>query len=164
MDRMPQTSPSVPQKRPSAVVGDAPRSRVVIMDYDRAKHLDLLQSVISRMASNSFALKGWSVTVTAALLGLAAKDSSPGFAIIAFYPALAFWGLDAYYLRQERRFRALYDAVRKDVVVEPFAMDPKGFDAQVASGLCTLLAGVVAGLHLPIIAAIIPVLLYTLLK
>jgi len=132
-------------------------------EYDRKKHLELLQLVISRMASNSFALKGWSVTVTAALLGLAAKDSNPGFAIIAFYPALAFWGLDAYYLRQERRFRALYDAVRTDAAVQPFAMDPAGFDAAVESWCCTLAAGVVAGLHIPILAAIIGVLLYTFL-
>ena len=130
-------------------------------ESDRTKHLELLQPVISRMASNSFALKGWSVTVTAALLGLAAKDSNPGFAIIAFYPALAFWGLDAYYLRQERRFRALYDAVRTNAGVEPFAMDPAGFDAKLDTWFCTLTAGVVAGLHLPILSAIIGVLLYT---
>ena len=134
------------------------------MEYDRTKHLELLQAVISRMASNSFALKGWSVTVTAALLGLATKDSNPRFAIIALYPALAFWGLDAYYLRQERRFRALYDAVRSDSDVQPFAMDPAGFDAAVDSWCSTLTAGVVAGLHIPILSAIIGVLLYTLLS
>ena len=134
------------------------------MEYDRTKHLELLQPVISRMASNSFAVKGWSVTVTAALLGLAAKDSNPGFAIIALYPALAFWGLDAYYLRQERRFRALWDAVRSDSDVQPFAMDPAGFDAAVDSWCSTLTAGVVAGLHIPILSAIIGVLLYTLLS
>jgi len=130
---------------------------------DRTTHLELLQHVISRMASNSFALKGWSVTVTAALLGLAAKDSNPRFAIIALYPALAFWGLDAYYLRQERRFRALYDAVRTNTSVEPFAMDPDGFDSKVETWGCTLTAGVVAGLHIPILAAIVGVLLYTFL-
>jgi len=134
-----------------------------LLQQDRSKHLELLQAVISRMASNSFALKGWSVTVTAALLGLAAKDANPGFAIIAFYPALAFWGLDAYYLRQERRFRALYDAVRSKGSVEPFAMDPQGFDGEVDPWGRTLWAGVIAGLHIPVVSAVVGVLLYTLI-
>lgn len=134
------------------------------MDCDRAKHLELLQPVITRMASNSFALKGWSVTITAALLGLAAKDANSGYAIVAFYPAIAFWCLDAYYLRQERRFRALYDAVRKDEKVDAFSMDPHTWDAKVGSWWSTLWAGVVAGLHGPVLAAIIGVLVYTVIK
>ena len=97
------------------------------MQYDRVKHLELRQSAIARLAANSFALKGWSVTVTAALLGLAAKDSNARFAVVAFYAALTFWGLDAYYLRQERRFRALYEAVRLDKDVTPYAMSPASF-------------------------------------
>jgi len=132
------------------------------VDYDRLQHLGLLQPVVSRLAANSFAFKGWSVTVTAALLGLAAKDSNAGFAIVAFYPALAFWGLDAYYLRQERRFRALYDAVRLDMKVTPYAMDPTGFDDSVDSWWWTLWSGVIAGLHVPILSAILVVLVYAL--
>lgn len=132
------------------------------MDYDRLKHLELLQPVISRMALNSFALKGWSVTVTAGLLGLAARGANSGFAVVALYPALAFWSLDAYYLRQERRFRALYDAVRSNAQVEPFSMDPRGFDTTVDTWFRTLRTGVVAGLHVPVFTAIIAVLVYTL--
>lgn len=131
---------------------------------DRVKHLEMIQAVISRMAGNAFALKGWSVTVTAALLGVAAKGSNPGFAIVALYAALAFWGLDAYYLRQERRFRALYDAVRIDTTVKAFTMDPRDFDGAVESWFRTLGSGVVAGLHVPILAAVIGVLLYTFLS
>lgn len=33
--------------------------------------------------------------------------------MIAYLPALMFWALDGYFLSQERRFRALYDQVRK---------------------------------------------------
>ena len=42
-----------------------------------------------------------------ALLALSNKDADKGFAIYALYPAVAFWILDAYYLMQERLFRAL---------------------------------------------------------
>lgn len=71
------------------------------------KRLELLQNIISRMAQNSFTIKGWAVTVVAALLALSNKDSDRLFAAYALYPAVAFWGLDAYYLMQERLFRKL---------------------------------------------------------
>ena len=37
---------------------------------DREKHLELIQGVINRMASNSFQLKGWSVVLVSALFAL----------------------------------------------------------------------------------------------
>jgi hypothetical protein len=81
------------------------------MDDPRIKQLDWLQAIIARMASNSFLLKGWAVTITAALLALSAKDSDRTFAVLAIYPALVFWGLDAYYLQLERSFRAKFEAI-----------------------------------------------------
>lgn len=75
---------------------------------DRTEHLKLIQSVVDRLARNSFALKGWTVTVAAALLGFAAKDSERSFALLAMYVVVAFGLLDAYYLALERRYRALY--------------------------------------------------------
>jgi hypothetical protein len=64
------------------------------------------------MASNSFLLKGWSVTLVAALFALAAKDSNKKYIVVAYFPVLVFWILDAYFLSQERYFRDLYDAIR----------------------------------------------------
>jgi hypothetical protein len=77
----------------------------------KLKHLEMIQAVITRMGSNSFSVKGWSVTLVAALFALAASQNKPDFVLIAFLPAIVFWGLDAYYLRQERLFRALYNDV-----------------------------------------------------
>ena len=34
----------------------------------KLKHLELVQSVINRMASNSFMLKGWAVTLVAGIV------------------------------------------------------------------------------------------------
>jgi len=65
------------------------------------------------MASNLFYLKGWAITLIAALFALAAKETERAYFLLAYLPALMFWGLDAYFLSQERRFRALYDRVRK---------------------------------------------------
>jgi len=80
-------------------------------DYSLLEHLKLVQGVISRMGQNSFALKGWSVTLVAALMALAVNTHRRAYALLALFPGAIFWGLDAYYLWQERRFRGVYDEV-----------------------------------------------------
>ncbi len=75
------------------------------MNKDLTVHLEFIQNNIGRMAGNSFVLKGWTVTLTAGLLALTAKDYNPVFALVALFPGLVFWGLDAFYLEQERLFR-----------------------------------------------------------
>lgn len=78
------------------------------IDAGRLKHLEMLQQVIARMANNSFLVKGWSITLISALLAFATKDKMAAMAWIAFLPLIAFWLLDAFFLHQERLFRALY--------------------------------------------------------
>lgn len=79
---------------------------------NKLKHLEFIQNAITRMASNSFLLKGWNLTILAALIGLN-KDGLDGKIIfIGFILTFVFWVLDAYYLSQERIFRARYDEVR----------------------------------------------------
>ena len=78
----------------------------------KLKHLELVQGIINRMAGNSFALKGWAVTLVAGIFVLANKDTDKMYFLIAYVPILVFWGLDAYYLLQERLFRSLYNKVR----------------------------------------------------
>jgi hypothetical protein len=81
---------------------------------DRRKHFEIIQAVIARMAGNSFLIRGWSVTLLAALFALAAQGANRSFAVIAYFPCVMFWCLDTYYLRQERLFRGLYDAAVAD--------------------------------------------------
>ena len=76
-------------------------------------HLQMIQAVITRMAGNSFLVKGWNVTLVAVLFVLAAADANRFFVYVAYLPAVMFWALDAYFLRQERLFRKLYDQVRE---------------------------------------------------
>jgi len=76
-------------------------------------HLNMIQGVVNRLSQDSFLLKGWSVILVSALFALSANDSQPTFVILSFFPALVFWGLDGYFLHQERLFRKLYDHVRK---------------------------------------------------
>lgn len=85
---------------------------------------------ISRMAGNSFFIKGWAVTIVSALFALAAKDANKLYIIISYLPVISFWIIDGYYLAQERRFRSLYDNVRlKDDADIDYSMDTSKFDA-----------------------------------
>jgi hypothetical protein len=100
-----------------------------VRDYsDKHKHLEFLQIAINRMAGNLFLLKGWTVTLIAALFALAAKDANAVYAALAYFPLLVFWTLDGYFLSQERCFRSLYDHVRKlDEAQIDFSMDTRAF-------------------------------------
>jgi len=79
---------------------------------NKLKHLDFLQLVITRMNINSFLLKGWTVTLVAALFAFAAKDSNIQYVIITYISTPLFWILDGYYLSLERQYRDLYNIVR----------------------------------------------------
>jgi hypothetical protein len=81
-------------------------SRQLVPNVERLK---LIQAIIERMARNSFALKGWAVTLTGALLSLTATRHDTTIALIAIYVLVAMATLDAYYLATERAYRTLYD-------------------------------------------------------
>ncbi len=92
------------------------------------KHLDYIQQTITRMATVSFQIKAWNIGLVTAVFAFAARDRESAYLWAALLPALMLWFLDSYYLRQERLFRELYDAVRKpDVQVEPFSMDTRPY-------------------------------------
>ncbi len=71
--------------------------------------LKLIQAIIDRMARNSFALKGWAVTLTGALLSLAVSRQDDAIIAITIYVIAAMAILDAYYLALERAYRHLYN-------------------------------------------------------
>ena len=98
---------------------------------NKVAHLEMIQRVITRMASNSFLIKRWSVTLVAALFALTAVNMNVLFTCLAFFPIFMFWALDAYFLRQEKLFRKLYDHVRLSDRVD-FSMDTRPFEEQVA--------------------------------
>ena len=90
----------------------------------KLKHLEMIQGVINRIASDSFRIKGWTVVLVAALIAVLTREGRIDFSYVAFLPVLLFWGLDGYFLWQERRFRALYDFVRvKDESEIDYSMD-----------------------------------------
>lgn len=91
---------------------------------NKIKYLEMIQSVINKMAGNSFMLKGWAVTLVAGIFALSSKEASNLFFFITYIPIITFWGLDAYYLQQERLYRSLYNTIKeKDVSTVDFSME-----------------------------------------
>ncbi len=96
----------------------------------KLKHLEFIQSVISRMATNSFLFKGWAITIAAGLSAFAAADTKAGALSIALVSTFIFWALDGYYLWLERCFIALYGNVAtKDESSIDFSMTIDKTDA-----------------------------------
>jgi len=91
---------------------------------DKRLHLQFIQNAITRMAWNSFMLKGWTVLLVSALFALASEGTADGYIHIALFPAIVFWALDGSFLAAERRFRKLNDHIRKqDASATDFSMD-----------------------------------------
>ncbi len=128
------------------------------MNEDHRKHLDFIQQVITRSNGNSFQLKGWTVTIVAALSALSAGDAKPQFAWIAGGAVVIFWLLDAYYLRLERLYRGLYDHLRvmTDAQIDdlklPYCMQPQSFGVHPEHLLKTAFRPTVLIFHLPLFA------------
>lgn len=141
------------------------------MNEDVRKHLELTQAIIGRMAANSFLLKGWTITLSAALFALSASETRWEFALLALFPTLSFWGMDAYYLRQERLYRALYNDIRRGgsdlqiaKSVEPYSLETSQYLQNVDSWRRTLFAGTIVSIHLAVLGAVLLVCLFLVLQ
>lgn len=108
---------------------------------NKRKHLEFIQLVITRMNVNSFLLKGWSVTLVAALFAFAAKDFDIRYVVITYISTPIFWLLDAYYLSLERQYRGLYNIVKgKNEDCIDFDMNAKPFDNGNATWMCSIIS------------------------
>ncbi len=108
---------------------------------NRVKHLEMIQAVVSRLGGNGFLIKGWAVTLSGAFIGLAVNGSDGAFARIGAGIVVVLWGLDAYFLRAERRFRRLGSRVQDfDPKVKPFFMGATScvFFSEIAEGKWSL--------------------------
>jgi hypothetical protein len=78
------------------------------------KEIDLVQSIITRMAHNSFLVKGWSLAILSFSVAFSAHIGMNKLAMLLILPVLALWWLDSYYLKLERAYRRHYaDILRK---------------------------------------------------
>lgn len=85
---------------------------------NKIAHLGFIETTIERMANNSASIKGWSMGIVAALLGIgiiSGENINP-YRLILFLCAclitIVMWWLDAFYLYQEKLYRDLYSIIR----------------------------------------------------
>ena len=87
---------------------------------DKTDHLNMIESVITRMANNSLQIKCWCLAIVSASIVL----SRSSIIIACVLPVSLFCYLDMKYLSLEKSYRVLYDEVRvKDESEIDFSMD-----------------------------------------
>lgn len=107
------------------------------MEQDKTKHLEFIQNIISRMNTNSFQIKGWMITIVAALLALYASSLNVAYIFVGIVPTILFWLLDSYYLQQERKFIGIYNDLLKDEnTILPFKMPIQNYNTGEYSFCC----------------------------
>lgn len=83
---------------------------------NKIAHLQMIQGVIDRMGGNLFYLRGWSITLLAGLFAISTSELlkvAEWAPLLFFILLILFWVYDAYFLSLERKFRGLYDKVKK---------------------------------------------------
>ncbi len=101
-------------------------------ETERLKHLDFIQALITRMSHSSVQAKSWLLPVVVAAYGYALTQRSGSVALLGIAAVFLFGYMDASYLRQERAYRRLYNAVVEGKKQIPlFSLDPHDADKSV---------------------------------
>lgn len=126
------------------------------MDNHKIKHLEFIQNVITRMNSNSFLIKGWSITLVSALFALAAKDANENYVLVAYLVIPVSWVIDGFFISTERKFRDLYnDVAAKQEINIDFSMDITPYKGGQNSWICGILSKTLIPFYLITIATIL---------
>ena len=110
------------------------------------KEIDLIQNCISRMAQNSFLIKGWAITLIVITWAILGKESLSSFVLlILLIPIIGFWCLDAYFLWIERKYRKMYAWVLDNRLnlkspEKLYDLDPNRFTEKAGSWLNAVLS------------------------
>ncbi len=120
-------------------------------DPDKIEHMRMIQAVIARLAGNCFLIKAWGVTLATGVLAFAASAKVWVSAALGILPLLVLWGLDGYYLWQEKLFRRLFDAVRADThSIPPFSLNTEPVLMQTESWVKTTFSKTIIAVYLPL--------------
>lgn len=132
------------------------------MTNEQMKHLEFIQNIITRMNSNSFQIKGLTITIVSALLAVYASTKNKDFILISLFPVLIFWFLDAYYLGQERKFRGLYNDLigESKHQLKPFQMRPDLFKGGQFSFWSVFISKTIVALYLSVIILLVVTYFY----
>ena len=134
------------------------------MSDEKLKHLDFIQNVITRMNTNSFQIKSWTIAIVSALLAIYASTKNNYFILAAIFPTLIFWFLDTYYLMQERKFHGLYNDVigvtKNPKQIKLFEMRPDLYVGEKYSYRNVFFSTTILNLYLSIILILVGLFVY----
>ena len=90
----------------------------------KISYLQMIQSTIDRMSTTSAIFKGFCATIITGISAVSFTDINKWILLLAIIPVLCFFVIDVYYLRLEKRFRALYNSVKNDKHEVDFDLTP----------------------------------------
>ena len=125
----------------------------------RIEHLKMIQAVVERMGRNSFAIKAGTLTVVVGLLAVAFGINHWTIAAIGVIPVAILRGLDAFFIRQERLFRRLYDTIRLGLAPEIgsanyFSMDTNQVQPEVIGITRTMFTRTLPVFYIPLLGVL----------
>ena len=94
------------------------------MEENRITYLQMIQSSIDRMSTSSAIFKGFAATVFIGLAAISFTEVSSLILWLSLIPVLCFAIMDVFYLQLERRYRYLYEQVRKGKTDVTFELAP----------------------------------------
>lgn len=100
-----------------------------MFDEKTIQYLQMIQSVIERMSTTSAIFKGFCATIVAGVLAVFFTELNKWILVLTIIPVSCFLMLDIYYLRLEKRFRALYISVREGKKEVDFDLTPPSIKA-----------------------------------
>lgn len=100
-----------------------------MFDEKTIQYLQMIQSVIERMSTTSAIFKGFCATIVAGVLAVSFTELNKWILVLTIIPVSCFLMLDIYYLRLEKRFRALYISVREGKKEVDFDLTPPSIKA-----------------------------------
>ena len=92
---------------------------------DLHKHLDFVQTIVTRMSAASTSTKSWLLPVVTATYGYGMTENAWSVIALGMGAVLLFMFLDAHYLDREKAYRDLYDAVARKKGIPLFSLDPR---------------------------------------
>lgn len=132
------------------------------IDSGRLKHLEIIQQVITRMANNSFLIKGWSLTLLSLVLAIGLKEKIYTLLWVMLLPSAMLWCLDGYYLYQEKLFRKLWDKYRNEQQDLPtdFTMDTTEFKSEISYWSNAIFSNPLRAFHGTLISILVVISLF----
>ena len=112
---------------------------------------------------NALSAQGWSVTLAVALEVFLKGEAALAYLFVPALPVVAFWLLDAWYLKRERLFRQLFDDVRKKNGPPDFSMDVDAFTNSTSTLRKAAASLTIFGFYGPVLFAIVTLAFFPVL-